>query len=144
MNTDPTLPARSRWKAVLLLLLVFMLGAGCGVGGGLLVLRSVLRRAIATAPGEVAPADFVVDALDSKIGRELELDEPQRQAIHAELMLTAGQFKALREHVTHETRTYVEDALTRSARHLPAEKHAHLRELVSRRLQPWGLMPAAK
>lgn len=142
MNSTPTpTPARpSRWKAVLLLTLVFILGAGCGIGGGLLMLRRAVQRAIAHPNGDQAPIELVLGKIESRISSELDLTKTERAAVHAELRQTAAEFKALRNEVWSKAALNAQATLDRLAKHLPPEKAARLRSEAERRLKPWGLI----
>lgn len=130
----------SRWKAVLLLLLVFALGAGCGIGGGLLVLRRIVQHAIAHPDESHAPVDRVVGKIESLMKAELDLTDSERNAVHAELLQTATEFKALRREVWQKAGMSVAGSLDRLCQHLPAEKQAILRKKAAERLGPWGLL----
>ncbi|OYW74706.1 MAG: hypothetical protein B7Z37_16585 [Verrucomicrobia bacterium 12-59-8] len=138
MNT-PSITS-SRWKAVLLLLLVFALGAGCGIGGGLLVLRRIVQHAIAHPNDEHAPVDRAVGKIEFLMVAELDLTDSERSAVHAELLQTAGEFKALRLQVWQKAGMAVAGSLDRICQHLPAEKQAALRKKAAERLGPWGLL----
>ncbi len=125
---------------MLLLLLVFILGAGCGIGGGLLVMRRVLQHAIAH-PGEShAPMDRLMHKVESVMVAELSLTDAERNAVHAELLQTAAEFKALRLEVWQKAGASVEGSLDRICKHLPAEKQVLLRKKAAERLGPWGLL----
>lgn len=138
MNTSPH--TSSRWKAVLLLLLVFALGIGCGVGGGLLVLRRIAQHAIAHPNDAHAPADRLVGKMESLMASELALTDSERSAVHAELQQSAADLKALRLEVWQKTGLTVAASLDRICTHLPAEKQATLRKKAAERLGPWGLL----
>lgn len=138
MNT-PSITS-SRWKAVLLLLLVFALGAGCGIGGGLLVLRRIVQHAIAHPEETHAPVDRVVGKIEALMVAELDLTDSERSAVHAELLQTAAEFKALRLEVWQKAGRNVAGSLDRICQHLPAEKQATLRKKAAERLGPWGLL----
>lgn len=140
MNDSSTSPKNSRCKAVLLLMLVFVLGAGCGVGGGLLVLRRVVHRAIAEPQSEHTPVDRVIAALERDILSELDLDDAQRQQLHESLQITAEDFKGLRLEIWQKAREKARESLDRIASQLPPEKAAMLRERATSRLKPWGLL----
>lgn len=133
-------PSSSRWKAVLLLVLVFILGAGCGIGGGLLVLRRIVQHAIAHPNDEHAPVDRVVGKIESMMVAELDLTDSERSAVHAELLQTAAEFKALRLEVWQKAGRSVAGSLDRICKHLPAAKQETLRKKAAERLGPWGLL----
>jgi hypothetical protein len=138
MNTPSN--TSSRWKAVLLLLLVFALGAGCGIGGGLLVLRRIVQHAIAHPDESHAPVDRLVGKIEALMVAELDLTDSERIAVHAELQETATEFKALRREVWQKAGVSVAGSLDRICQHLPAEKQAILRKKAAERLGPWGLL----
>lgn len=133
-------PAHSRWKALLLLAFVFILGGACGIGGGLLVVRRIAQHAIAHPGGENAPIDRAASHIESIIASDLDLTTEERAAVHAELQRTAAEFKALRAEVWQKSAAQVQDTLDRLSKHLPPEKQSRLREQAAKRLKPWGLM----
>ncbi|MFO1483200.1 MAG: hypothetical protein U1F71_07505 [Verrucomicrobiaceae bacterium] len=137
-------PAHSRWKALLLLAFVFMLGAACGIGGGLLVVRRIAQHAITHPGGENAPMDRASAHIESLIASDLDLTAEERAAVHTELQKTASDFKALRAEVWQKTTVNLQDMLDRIAKHLPPEKQSRLREQAAKRLKPWGLMSEPK
>lgn len=140
---NPSSPPSSRWKAVLLLLLFFALGAGCGIGGGLLVLRRVVQHAMTHPNDDHAPVDRLVSKLESLMVAELELTESERSAVHAELLRTAADFKALRREVWQKAGMTVAGSLDRICQKLPQKKQEVLRQKVAERLGPWGLLDQA-
>ena len=125
---------------MLLLLLVFSLGAGCGIGGGLLVLRRILQNAIAHPSESHAPVDRLMHKVESLMVSDLNLTNTERAAVHAELLQTAADFKALRLEVWQKAGASVAGSLDRICKHLPAEKQSLLRKKATERLGPWGLL----
>lgn len=125
---------------MLLLGLVFVLGAACGIGGGLLVLRRMVHRAIAEPQSEHTPVDLVIAALEHDISSELDLDDAQRHQLHESLQITAQDFKGLRIEIWQKAREKTRQSLERIASQLPPEKAAKLRERATSRLKPWGLL----
>jgi hypothetical protein len=140
MNESSPSPKRSRWKAVALLGLVFVLGAACGIGGGLLVLRRLVQNAISEPQGNRTPVDLVIAALEREILSELDLDAAQRKQLHESLQITVQDFKGLRVEVWQKAREKTRESLDRIASQLPPEKAAKLRERAANRLKPWGLL----
>jgi hypothetical protein len=140
MNDSSPSPKRSRWKAVALLGLVFVLGAACGIGGGLLVLRRLVQHAIAEPQSNRTPVDLVIAALEREMLFELDLDDAQRHQLHQSLQITAQDFKGLRVEVWQKAREKTRESLERIASQLPPEKAVKLRERASSRLKPWGLL----
>ena len=142
MNTPaPPTSGTNRLRALLFLLLVFLLGAGCGIGGGLLVLHGIAQRAFSAEPGNTSPVELVTAALEKQIAGELELTPAQRETAHRELAITIVKFKDLRVRMRSDARAIVKDTLERVEQNLPPEKRVKLRERVRARLQPWGLVP---
>ena len=137
---NPSSTTTSRWKAVLLLLLVFALGAGCGIGGGLLVLRRIVQHAIAHPNDDHAPADRLATKIESLLVADLALTDSERSAVHVELQQAAAEFRALRLEVWQKASLSVAGSLDRLCKHLPAEKQAALRQKAAERLGPWGLL----
>ncbi|MCW0219277.1 MAG: hypothetical protein OJI67_13205 [Prosthecobacter sp.] len=140
MTVSPPSLKPGRTRALLLLLLVFLLGAASGVGGGLLFLRSLAHRAWAGELGENSPVELVANGLEHQVSAELELTPEERQAVQKELALTVGQFRELRVKMRSDIRAIVEDTLTRVETKIPEGKRARLRERAGARLRPWGLM----
>lgn len=141
MTVSPPSLKPGRTRALLLLLLVFLLGAASGVGGGLLFLRSLAHRAWAGELGGNSPVELVTNGLEHQMSAELELTPEERKAVQKELALTVGQFRELRVKMRSDIRAIVEDTLTRVETKIPEEKRARLRERAGDRLRPWGLMP---
>lgn len=133
-------PTSSRWKAILFLLLVFALGAGCGIGGGLILLRRVVQHAIAHPNDEHAPVDRVVSRLEAQLVADLDLTDSERSAVHAELLHAAADFKTLRLEVWQKARLNVEGSLDRICHHLPESKQALVRKKAVEKLGTWGLI----
>ncbi len=123
-----------------LLGLVFVLGAACGIGGGLLVLRRLVQHAIAEPQSNRTPVDLVIAALEREMLFELDLDDAQRHQLHQSLQITAQDFKGLRVEVWQKAREKTRESLERIASQLPPEKAVKLRERASSRLKPWGLL----
>lgn len=140
LMSSTTVP--SRWKAALLLVLIFCLGAACGVGGGLLVLRRIVRHAIANPTASGAPVDRLMSHLESELAAELDLTPAERAAIHADLQQAGAEFKTLRQDLWLRTGANARQTLQRMAAHLPADKAAKLEAAARRRLEPWGLQVA--
>ena len=138
--STPTVP--SRWKAALLLVLIFCLGAACGVGGGLLVLRRIVRHALTHPTEQGAPIDRLMTHFEAELAEELDLTPAERAAIRADLQQAGAEFKTLRQEVWWRTGTNARQTLQRMASHLPADKAARLEAAARRRLEPWGLQVA--
>lgn len=145
MNTTdpPAKPTSGTWKALLVLALVFLLGAATGIGGGLLFLRAQIRKA-ATAPlNNQGPFDKLSARIESQLVKNLQLDPPERSAVHEELAVTSRRAKELRLRLADDIRALAGDTIARIGGHLSAEKQAKLRQDADAWLAPWGLQPKA-
>jgi len=145
MNTTdaPARTTKGAWKAVLLLVLVFILGAATAIGSGLLFLRSEIRKA-ATAPvSQQGPLDRFSGRIESHLAGRLKLSDSERNALHEELAVTTRRAKELRLRLANDVRALAGETVARIGSHLPAEKRAKLRQEVEERLAPWGLQPKA-
>lgn len=140
----PVKPSRSKWKAALLLVFVFILGGACGLGGGILLLRSWIRLAITAPLSQQGPLDKLAAQIEGKIGRSLKLSEDELRAVHDELAVSTRKAKELRLRTGDEVRALAEDTIARISSHLPSDKQAKWRQQAAARLEPWGLLPAAK
>ncbi len=141
---SPPKPSRSNWKAVLLLLFVFILGAGCGLGGGLLLFRSWFRLAVTAPLSHHGPIDKLAAHIETNLSRSLKLSDDECRAVHEELAVSTRKAKELRLRVGDEVRELAADTIERVGRHLPADKQANWRRQATAKLEPWGLMPGAK
>ena len=143
MTDTPAKPTSGTWKALLVLALVFLLGAATGIGGGLLFLRAQIRKA-ATAPvNNQGPFDKLSARIESQLGKNLQLDPQERNAVHEELALTTRRAKELRLHLAGDIRALAGDTIARIGSHLSAEKQTKLRQDADAWLAPWGLQPRA-
>ena len=145
MNTTdaPAKPASGTWKAVLLLVVVFFLGAATSIGGGLLFLRSQIRKAATAPSNNQGPLDRLSARIESHLGDHLKLSPSERGTLHEELAVTTRRAKELRLRLADDIRALADETITRIGSHLPADKQAKLRQEVDERLAPWGLQPKA-
>jgi len=133
-------PRTSRYKAVVLLLFVFVLGAACGIGGGLLVLRRVAQQAINAQNTKNAPINIAMRLLEEDLVRQIEFDSKEQAMLNFELKQAASDFTGLRIEIWQKAREKTRESLDRIASQLPPEKAAKLRERATSRLKPWGLL----
>ncbi|MGC4016243.1 MAG: hypothetical protein QM755_17230 [Luteolibacter sp.] len=144
MPTDslpPALPKkRSKWKAVLLLLVVFLLGAVTGVFTCGAVILAKLRESARNPAAASRPMERFFDRTERQLDRELNLDAEEKQAVHEELETTSGRLREIRMGVSRDVRALAHDSVERIAARLPEEKRAAFREKASKRLGPWGLL----
>jgi len=143
MNTTdtPPKPAGGVWKALLILILVFILGAATGIGGGLLILRAQIRKAATATVSQQGPLDKLAARVEAHLGDRLHLSATERSALHEELGVTTRRAKELRLRLADDIRALAGDTIRRIGARLPAEKQAALRKEMDERLTPWGLKP---
>jgi hypothetical protein len=139
MNTQATpesQPSSKRWKAIGLLVLVFVLGIVMGVGGSAMVVRRTLQQKIAS--GTVG--DNLVDHLEKELARRLKLTPAEQAAVAPEFEITRQQIQAHRKEMLKSMRDTSEDTLARVKSKLPPEKQILLEDAVRKQLAPWGLL----
>ena len=136
--TPPLLSASNRWKALLLLVTVFVLGAGLGIGGTFYFVRSQVRYAMSHPLAERGRIDRVSARVESNLIRSLDLDEGERQAVHEELAASMKQGRRIRLRALVEVRLLVRDTVSRIENRLPVEKRAKFKWLAKERLGRWG------
>lgn len=129
------------WRALLLLLLVFVAGLGFGAGGVVLVGRHMLRRAFTATADETGPIDRMLAATERNVTRNLGLTPAERAAVHEELVATSREFKRDRATFIDAVRGITGDTIARIAKRLPPEKGVRLEKLARERLQPLGMLP---
>jgi len=144
MSTDipspPLLKKRSKWKAILLLLVMFMLGMVAGVGTCGVVVLAKLRESVRNPAAASRPMERFFDRTERQLDRELALDTAEKQAVHEELETTSGKLREIRLGVSRDVRALAHDSVERIAARLPEAKRAAFREKASKRLGPWGLL----
>lgn len=128
----------------MLLLVVFFLGAGCGIGGSMLLLRFWIRLAVTSPVSNHGPLDKLASRIENHLKHSLKLSDDELRAVHEELALSTRKAKELRLRVGDEARGLAEDTIVRIGSHLPSDKQANWRKQATARLEPWGLMPSAK
>jgi cell division protein FtsB len=126
----------SRWKAIAVLVVVFVFGLVAGIGGTALVVRRSLQKQIAT--GMVGTP--LIDRLEKEMKISLNLTPAEQTAVGAELDITRRELIESRKHMIEGLRTTSEDTLSRIKSHLPPDKQAMLEERARNRLAPWGLL----
>ena len=131
----------NRLRAFLLIVLVFVLGAASGIGGGLLVLQRLMQRSFAGDFVKNGPGEILAATLENQIASEVDMTPAERAAAKQEVEASLVKFKELRMRMRGDVRDIVKDTLLRVESRLPPEKRDKLRERVTARLQPWGLMP---
>ncbi len=126
----------SRWKAIAVLCLVFVLGMVIGIGGGAFAVRRALQKQVAA--GNVGTP--LIDHLEREMVSKLHLTPAEQAAVGTELDITRREIREHRHLLLENLRTTSEDTLSRLKTHLPPEKQAQLEEQARRHLGPWGLV----
>lgn len=144
MNAElppPIAPPRKKWKAILLLIVVFALGGIAGIGGTTLV---IMKRVQANLKNPVVAENVgnrFLSRVNRNIDKELKLNPEQQVAVRQELDVTRERLGEIRVSVLRDLRGLAGDTLERISKRLPEEKRALLRERFRDRLRPWGVEP---
>ncbi len=143
MTDLPTAPTQrtGSLRAVLLLALVFCLGAAIGVGGGLIFLHRLAQRSFSSEAKENLVVEFLVFRLERQIATELGATPAEREAAHRELLVSMNEVTKLRAKLRRDARAIVADTVDRIEPLLSPDKRPKLRELAAKQLSPWGLEP---
>ena len=137
----PGLLASHRLRALLLLLIVFVLGAATGIGGSLLAMRHLAQRGLAGNLGPYDPLVRISAQWERDIAAELDFTPGERDRAHDELAVTVERLQELRSGMYADGRVIIADTIERVAADLPEEKRAAFRESIAKRLRPWSLAP---
>ncbi len=137
-DTPSLLSASNRWKAVLLLVAVFVLGAGLGIGGTLYFVRSQVRSAMLHPLAERGRIDRLSARVESHLTRSLNLDAGEQQAVREELATSLKRARRIRLRALIEVRLLIRDTVSRIENRLPVEKRAKFKRQAEERLSRWG------
>ncbi|MEM1295992.1 MAG: hypothetical protein AAGH89_11545 [Verrucomicrobiota bacterium] len=130
-----------RWKAWLLLLVVFVLGAACGIGTGGLLLKRKLEAAMSNPYAAQGPIMKRMERVESRLARELDLNAEERAALGKEFGWAAEQFKTRRTEFLDDLQEFSNMTYSRIEEALPPEKRTEFREKAGRELVPWSPRP---
>lgn len=133
MDTAPS--RKSRWKAIGLLCLVFILGMVIGVGGGALVLRRVMRNQ--AAGGNIGTPRL--DRAEREIISNLNLTAPEQMAVRNEFDITRREIREHRRMMFENIRGIGESTVSRIKIRLPEEKQAKFEQQARKRFRAWGI-----
>jgi hypothetical protein len=131
----------TRWRALLLLLVVFLLGVACGVGGGGLWHRSRLQAAFANPRSVDGPAVRVLNRIESKLTRDLDLTPEKRSAVRQEIDEATRELASVRAETRENVQRISQTTIDRIEPHLPPEERPKFREKAREILAPWSLLP---
>lgn len=135
MNSLP--PSRPRrWKAIGLLVLVFVIGMIAGIGGLALVVRQSIQQNIASG----AAGNRLINRLQNETISKLKLTPGEQAAIAPEFEITRSEVRMHRLRMLDALRSTSEDTLRRVKAKLPQEKQILLEDAARKRLGPWGLL----
>ena len=87
------------------------------------------------------PGEMLATALENQIAAEVDMTSAERAATKEEVEVALVKFRNLRMRMRGDVRDIVKETLSRVEDRLPPEKRGKLRERVTARLQPWGLVP---
>ncbi len=134
-SSNPS-PRPKRWKAIGLLLLIFVVGIVTGAGGLAIVVRHKLQ--VQMANGTVGTV--VVDRLEKELISKLDLSPSEQAAITPEFDITRREVRSHRLRMLEALRETSQDTLQRLKSKLPPEKQEILEQAARKRLGPWGLL----
>jgi len=117
-----------------------IIGLLAGAGGVAWWAADFLRKSARAPESAWDPAELLLRRLERQIIEEIALTPDQRRTISEEMGFTIAAARDIRLGLSRSTRRLAEDTLERIARRLPADKEARLREVMRRRLGPWGLL----
>lgn len=141
-SLPPTKRPAGLWRAALLLIVVFLTGVGAGVGGGILLVRSQVRKIMIAPAHEPAPIDRLLARMEKDFAADLALDPGQRVALHEEVAKTSRRIKDWRTASFKELREVILESADGVESSVPAEKRKQARERMAARLRRWGIDPA--
>ncbi len=140
--TDPkSRKLTSRWKALLLLFVVFSLGAASGIGVGGLWLKKRAQAVLANSNSTDGPAIIIFDNMEEKLTRKLDLTPTERAALHEEFDQATQEIQNVRTETLESVRKISQQTLDRIEQRLPPEKRSPFREEARETLMPWSLLP---
>lgn len=140
--TDPkSRKLASRWKALLLLLVVFSLGVASGVGVGGLWLEKRAQAVLADPDSTNGPAIKIFDSMEAKLTRKLDLTPSERAAMHEEFEHATREIQDVRAETLESVRKISQQTIDRIEQRLPPEKRSEFREGARETLAPWSLLP---
>lgn len=126
-------------KAIVLLAVIFGLGALAGAGATVWTLRAHLQD-IARDPSKAdGPAVKVIARVEEDLTSHLDLTPDERAGVQEELEFTRAVLRERRGELVEDLRQVALDTVERLEKRVPEEKRAALRERVGERLDPWGV-----
>ncbi|MEM1441789.1 MAG: hypothetical protein AAGF67_05570, partial [Verrucomicrobiota bacterium] len=96
----------SRWRAWVLLVIVFALGSATGIGAGGLWLRSKVKATLADPYSVKGLPLQRMEKIESRLARELDLSEEERAQLQGVFEDAAGEYRELRKGFLDELREF--------------------------------------
>jgi hypothetical protein len=126
-------------RLVIVVGLIFLGGALCGVTGSYLYVRHRLKVAFHASPDVPGYADKVAARLQNEWVRKLNLDASQAEMVQHELVTTALEIKQLRFATVNRFEELCRDALKRIESNLPEDKRARFHALAEAESKRWDV-----
>lgn len=115
------------WKALLLLAVVFLLGAGCGIGGSGLWIRAKMKAAISDPHNADGAFLRRIDRVEARLIRDLDLTTEEQRVVAQEFERAAEQFKTNRVEYLNSLQAFSTETKSRIEQSLPPEKREAFR-----------------
>lgn len=141
METSPRNSRRSTVKAILVLLLVFLLGNLTGIGASTSLMLKRLQANVRQPETSHGAAVRLLDRAERKLDESLDLSPSERADVHGEFMVTRQRLAEIRLRMIGELRRLSHDTVERVSRRIPESKRGDFRRLADERLRPWGFAP---
>ncbi len=120
------------WKALLLLVVVFLLGSACGIGGSGLWMRDKMKAAISDPHNADGAFLRRIDQIETRLIRDLDLTAKERTAVTQELGQAGEQFKTKRVEFLDSLQTLSVETQSRIEQSLPPEKREAYRASIQK------------
>jgi len=117
---------------MLLLVVMFLLGAACGVGGSGLWMRAKMKAAISDPYNADGAFLRRIERVETRLIRDLDLTTDERSAVTQELDRAAEQFKASRSDFMNRLKTVSAETRSRLEQSLPPEKREAYRNSIQK------------
>lgn len=132
---------KSSKKAIVLLVMVFLLGAITGMGGSIMVMIHRLQNNLNNPELADGPANRVINRMENDLKSHLDLSPEESSAVREELEQSRKELREIRIKLSQDLRRVAGDTTDRIGNRLPEAKRQPLRDLANKRLKPWGLQP---
>lgn len=120
------------WKALLLLAVMFLLGAGCGIGGSGLWMRAKMKAAISDPLNADGAYLRRIDRVETRLIRDLDLTAEEKRVVAQEFDQAAEQFKTNRVEYLNRLQAFSAEIKSRIEQSLPPEKRDAFRTSIQK------------